>query len=154
MKVVWATDGSANADEALPFAKSLVGAYGGSLIAVYCNEILYGTAPGFPLHAEDVGREAKIRAQVDELRAEGLDAKLAELTGPVAEAASMIADFAASTDADVIVVGNRGHGPLAGVILGSLTQRLVHVALCPVVAVPSLKSRGASGRRGRRTVHA
>ena len=153
MKVIWATDGSGNADAALPFARELAGT-GGSLIAVHCNEILYGKAPGFPLRAEDVGREAKIRAQVDELRAEGLDAKLVELTGPIAEAASMIADLAASTDADVIVVGTRGHGPLAGVILGSLTQKLVHVAPCPVVAVPGSKSRGASGRRGRRTVHA
>jgi nucleotide-binding universal stress UspA family protein len=154
MKVIWATDGSANADEALPFAKSLVGAHGGSLIAVHCDEILYGKAPGFPLRAEDVGREAKIRTQVDELRAEGLDAKLVELTGPVAKAASMIADLAATTDADVIVVGTRGLGPLAGMILGSLTQKLVHVAPCSVVAVPGSKSRGASGRRGRRAVHA
>jgi nucleotide-binding universal stress UspA family protein len=153
MKVIWATDGSGNADAGLPFARELAGT-GGSLIAVYCNEILYGKAPGFPLRAEDVGREAKIRIQVDELRAEGLDAKLVELTGPIAEAASMIADLAASTDADVIVVGTRGHGPIAGVILGSLTQKLVHVAPCPVVAVPGSKSRGASGRRGRRTVHA
>ena len=111
MKVIWATDGSGNADAALPFARELAGT-GGSLIAVHCNEILYGKAPGFPLRAEDVEREAKIRAQVDELRAEGLDAKLVELTGPIVEASSMIADLAATTDADVIVVGTRGHGPL------------------------------------------
>lgn len=154
MKVMWATDGSANADDALPFAKRLVGAGGGSLIAVHCNEILDGKAPGFPLRAEDLGRQTKIRTQVDELRAEGLDAKLVELTGPTAKAASLIADLAASTDADVIVVGTRSHGPLAGVMLGSLTQKLVHVARCPVVAVPSSKSRGVNGRRGRKAVHA
>ena len=152
MKVIWATDGSGNADAALPFARELAGT-GGSLIAVYCNESLYGKAPGFPLSGETVGREAKIRSQVDELRAEGLDAKLVELTGPVAEAASMIADLAGSTDADAIVVGARGHGPIAGVILGSLTQKLVHFAPCPIVAVPGSKSRGARGRRGRSTVH-
>lgn len=39
MKVIWATDGSGNADAALLFARELAGT-GGSLIAVYC---LYGT---------------------------------------------------------------------------------------------------------------
>ncbi len=130
MKVMWATDGSASADDALPFAKRLVGAGGGSLIAVHCNEILDGKAPGFPLRAEDLGRQTKIRTQVDELRVEGLDAKLVELTGPIAKAASMIADLAASTEADVIVVGTRSHGPL-----GRCDARKPHAeagACCPV----------------------
>ena len=38
--------------------------------------------------------------------------------------------------ADVIVVGTRGHGRRSGMLLGSVTQRLLHVAPCPVVAVP------------------
>lgn len=45
MKVIWATDGFGNADAALPFARELA-CTGGSLIAVHCNEILYGKAPG------------------------------------------------------------------------------------------------------------
>jgi len=153
MKVIWATDGSGNADEALPFAKELVGS-DGSLIAVHCKEILAGSAPGFPLRPEDVALETKVRSQVTELCAEGLDAKLAVPRGPIAEAAFMIADLAGETDAEVIVVGTRGHGPLAGAIVGSVTQQLLHVAPCPVVAVPGSKARGAKAKPGRRTVHA
>ena len=46
-----------------------------------------------------------------------------------------IAVNAKALDADVIVVGSRGRGPLASVVLGSTTQHLLHEAECPVFAV-------------------
>lgn len=43
--------------------------------------------------------------------------------------------LAASADADLLVVGSHGHGVVAGVLLGSVTQRVLHRARCPVVVV-------------------
>jgi nucleotide-binding universal stress UspA family protein len=37
--------------------------------------------------------------------------------------------------ADLIVVGSRGHGRLAGLLLGSVAQKVISLAHCPVVVV-------------------
>jgi nucleotide-binding universal stress UspA family protein len=40
-----------------------------------------------------------------------------------------------SEEADLLVVGSRGHGGFVGMLLGSVTQHLVAHANCPVVIV-------------------
>ncbi len=51
--------------------------------------------------------------------------------------AHVIAEIADHVSADLIVTGTRGHSPLSGLLLGSVTQRLLHIAKQPVLAVPS-----------------
>jgi len=38
--------------------------------------------------------------------------------------------------ADLLVVGSRGHGTFAGILLGSVSQHCAQHAPCPVVVVP------------------
>ena len=132
--VLWATDGSAGADGALAEARRLLNAKG-TLIAFHCDErFLGGHAGGSPIVADEPDRKAKIRAQVDDLIAEGIDAKLIiNVThhGAVGEIASAAEEY----EADVIVCGTRGFGVVAGVVAGSVSMRLPHVAGCPVLVV-------------------
>jgi nucleotide-binding universal stress UspA family protein len=51
--------------------------------------------------------------------------------GPAAEA--LLRDAAG---ADLIVVGNRGQGELKSLLLGSVSQQVLHYASCPVLVVP------------------
>lgn len=44
---------------------------------------------------------------------------------------------AASTAQHLLVVGTRGRSPLAGTLLGSVSQGVLHHATCPVAVVPS-----------------
>ena len=135
--IVWATDGSESADRALALAKELASTYRAKLFAIHSDEHLVGgRSGGVPVLADEPDVRARIRAQVETARTEGYDASLEVVRSSAGRTAHVIADFAHDVDADVIVVGTRGHSPLAGALLGSVTQGLLHVASCPVLAVP------------------
>jgi nucleotide-binding universal stress UspA family protein len=77
-----------------------------------------------------------VRAQVKELTDAGFDVHLHVQTTVGGGPAHVIADVAQNVGADIILIGTRGHAPVAGLLLGSVTQRLLHIAPCPVLAVP------------------
>jgi nucleotide-binding universal stress UspA family protein len=137
-KVVWATDGSERADEALPFARALATEGGGQLVVVHCVELtLPGKASGrYPIRADEEDLKAKIVRQVAELDAAGVPTVLETTRASVGDAARAIAETTREQGGDVIVVGTRGHTGLGGLLLGSVTQRLLHIGPCPVLAVP------------------
>src|SRR5262245_8428772 len=137
--ILWATDGSAAADRALPFAKALAHGEDKRLVVVHCREIITGRGGGYPVLADDSELVEKIQAQVQEAKDEGLQVTAEIVTDAAPAAARAIAEAAREREADVIVVGTRGHGPVTGLLVGSVTQRLLHAAPCPVLAVPSGK---------------
>ena len=59
--------------------------------------------------------------------------------------AKRLANLARDSSADLIVVGTRGRSALVGAIGGSVTQRLLHVAHCPVLAVPPAEQSDTGG---------
>jgi nucleotide-binding universal stress UspA family protein len=135
--IIWATDGSEFADRALPTALDLTAEAHGKLFVVHADAHLGGRAGGVPVIADEEDVQRELVSKVNELVELGIDAIFRVVHGTNKDPADLIADVAREVDADLIVVGTRGHGRVAGMLLGSVTQRLLHVAPCPVLAVPA-----------------
>jgi nucleotide-binding universal stress UspA family protein len=135
-KIIWATDGSAGADHALGYARDLARAYGAELVLVHGEEMSSGRSSiGFTRRVDEEDLEAKVKRQAAELAASGIAVSVKIMEGH-APAATLIAEVAQDIGADAVVVGTRGHTPLTGLLLGSVTDRLLHILHCPVLVVP------------------
>jgi nucleotide-binding universal stress UspA family protein len=136
--IVWATDGSENADRALPYVRSLAQSHEATLVVAHVVE-KYAShkAAGLSIYADEDRVEAKLKQVVAALSDEGFDAELKLVTHVGPQPAHEVAKIARDVQADVIVVGTRGHTAVAGLLLGSVTMRLLHVAPCPVLSVPA-----------------
>ncbi|MCB0875071.1 MAG: universal stress protein [Solirubrobacterales bacterium] len=141
-KIVVGVDGSEGSDRALDAAVEVAKRDGASVILCHVVERIAAKGDMAPLHADEPEVKGAIEKRVAELRDAGIDAdarfEAIVLGGP----ARSIADLAADEGADLIVVGTRGHSALGGVLLGSVTQKLLHLASCPVLCVPAPRDKG------------
>jgi len=139
MKRVWVgIDGSAASQKAAGMAAEIAGRFGAELTLVYVVPRLLLPPDAYGLTVAEV--EAEHRSHADEvlrsargvLGAAGDRCRAEVLYGPPAET---LAEAAAAAGADLLVVGSRGHGAVARVLLGSTSDRVVHVGTMPVLVV-------------------
>jgi len=140
--IVWASDGSEHADRALQYATAIADREHSHLHVVHIVELLVGgRVAGQKVFLNEDQIDAKIKEQARQASAEhGIQATVHMTPSGTGNIADRVAEIAADTSADLIVVGTRGHSALGGLMLGSVTQRLLHVARCPVLAVPPVKA--------------
>ncbi|HEY3772960.1 MAG TPA: universal stress protein [Solirubrobacteraceae bacterium] len=136
-KIMCATDGSPDAGRALYLAGTLAADAGAAVDVVHVTEYFpAGRAAGLTTRVD----EADIRSRIDEqVAASGVKCVTHRPHAAAGKTARRIADLAAELGSHVIVVGTRGHSAIAGAMLGSVTQRLLHEASCPVLAVPPIR---------------
>lgn len=145
--VVVGVDGSAGAREALRWALAEARLRKSPLRAVHAWMFGYvgGSVEGYPywggslgsytslgVDLEDLHRAAEdlLERALAEVEAEGVEIERQVVQGPAAEVL-----VNAAAPGDLLVVGSRGHGGFADLLLGSVSQQCVHHAPCPVVVV-------------------
>ena len=93
--------------------------------------------PPVPSTVEDSGSNdsfhAAERVQADALKT--VDAEDMDIKGMLVRESPTAALLDAAKDADLLVVGSRGHGGFAGLLLGSTSSQVAHHAPCPVLVV-------------------
>jgi nucleotide-binding universal stress UspA family protein len=78
---------------------------------------------------------AEVDAAVEELAKAGINAHGEVRDTVFGYAARDIVDDAQEHDASVIVMGSRGRGDLAGLVLGSTAHKVIHLADRPVLVI-------------------
>jgi nucleotide-binding universal stress UspA family protein len=135
-KILVAVDHSEPSDRALLAARDLALLSKGEVWVLHLREREIATKTGVVLTDETADQaRAAVEAAVDKLIEAGVKAH-----GDVGHtifgyAARSIVDDAIDRDVDVIVMGSRGRGDLAGLVLGSTAHKVIHLADRPVLIV-------------------
>jgi nucleotide-binding universal stress UspA family protein len=140
--VVVGVDHSPGARVALAFAADEARLRGAKLRAVHAWQYSYiGSTDlegAIPTTAADLHKlQAAAEESLEGSIAEALPRSDLEIEQRVVEGAPAAVLVEASRDADLLVVGSRGHGGFAQLLLGSVSQQCAHHAECPVVIVRS-----------------
>ena len=132
-RIVVGVDGSGGADAAVEWAMTHANPEDEIVLLHTWHTVVSGGVDIGYAYLDDMEQAA--RALVEQLAEKYSVAGGPKVTG-VAEhghAGSRLID--AASDADLLVVGRRGHGGFAGLLLGSVSTYVVHHATCPVVVV-------------------
>jgi len=138
--IVVGIDGTRNAGEALRWALSEARLRHGRVRVLHAWTISAAASiphllPGSLERAKDELRASAELIVQDELERVGDDAVGADIEQIVVDGQPAEALLDAAVDADLLVVGSRGHGALASTLLGSVSQQCLHHAPCPIAVV-------------------
>lgn len=138
-KILVATDASEYSRRSLKTALELARTFGGEvelLYVMYLREAYWGNNVVYsvlvpPAQIQDAG-ELAIEATLKGIEAGNVPLKKKVVQG---YPATMILEEVEKEDIDLVVMGSHGYGPIAGSVLGSVSQSVLQRAGCPVLIV-------------------
>ncbi|QGG94719.1 universal stress protein [Actinomarinicola tropica] len=137
-RIVVGVDGSESSVRALEWAVDRASRDGAVVEAVHAWHVPYvaSSMGGMPFDVQMLadGARATLDEVVGRVDASGLPEPV---VATLREGAAAPALVEASHDADLVVVGSRGHGGFVGLLLGSVSQQVASHARCPVVIIPA-----------------
>jgi nucleotide-binding universal stress UspA family protein len=134
-RIVVGVDGSDESKAALRWAVEEARLRGAAVRVVHAWSLRYAVGPGIAIPAFTVEELQRDSEQMLEAALAGVDAAGLEIERVSVEGGAARLLVEAAEDADLLVVGSRGHGGFAGLLLGSVSQQCAHHAPCPVVIV-------------------
>jgi nucleotide-binding universal stress UspA family protein len=134
--IVVGTDGSKGSEAALSEGFDLANRLGAKVLVVAVTAHVPDLVGGSVYKHKVSEHLDRARAALDAARTmseeAGVEAEFEIFEGDAAEEITMVAE---SRDADLVVVGTRGHGGIAGSLLGSVSADVVRRSKRPVVVV-------------------
>jgi len=143
-RILVATDGSDGADRAVYYAAQWVKSNGADLLIVSVigghdlpEKMFRSFTQPQQIWFKDLlaSQSAEVLTAARD-RARKVGVGMIQLESRVGDVAPTIIDIAKEKQADAIVAGKRGTGRVAGLLLGSVSQKLVSLAPLPVTIVP------------------
>lgn len=140
-KILVATDGSHGANRAVIAAAQLAKSMNAELVIMTVG----GNIPASELKTlvrveSDIGEAFELLSNQilnhAQRRARRIGAPVIKLSPAWGDAAEAIIAAARRSHADIIVVGRRGRSRLAGLLLGSVSQKIASLAPCTAMIVP------------------
>lgn len=137
-RIVVGVDGSPASVHALQQAVDLASALSAEVVAVHTWQVTYGATelsmmPSIPVPELQEGAERALATVIGSVDAHGVAIDPVVVEG---DPASTLLD--AAQGADMLVVGSRGHGGFVGLLLGSVSHKVIQHAPCPVLVVPHM----------------
>jgi nucleotide-binding universal stress UspA family protein len=134
-RLLVAVDHSEISERVLAAARDLAQLSGGEVRVVHVRE-RESLGRGGTMEVETTGEaQSTLDTAVAKLSAAGVRASGEMRHTIYGYAAREIVDSAAACNADTIVMGSKGRGDLAGLLLGSTAHKVIHLAHVPVLVV-------------------
>ncbi len=149
-RIVLAVDSSDQAKGAIAAAIDLATKSRGEVLIVHVHDLGLVSREPVELETHDEAR-LLTEALLDVVLKQGVKARSELRSAQSADVAKEILRAAEGFDADTIVLGSRGLGDFAGLLLGSVAHRVIQLADCPVVVVRAGAAAAAAHERLEKT---